>query len=197
MSEKLLAYHIFALSAAATPGPSNVLVMSVGGQRGVVGALPCLCGVVVGMAVLIYSTSAGLGAALVSAPLMIETVKWVGAGFLLRMAWKVAKSTGGAGESKESEVGFVHAFVFQWVNPKSWIVGVSTAAALADFVAQMPILGPVLLGLTFAAAAAPSCLLWLLCGATLKRWLTNERRAKAFARTMGTLLALSVVLIVR
>jgi threonine/homoserine/homoserine lactone efflux protein len=52
------------------------------------------------------------------------------------------------------------------------------------------------MGAVFAAAAAPSCLLWLAFGAALQRALTDARRARVFNTVMGALLAASVVFVV-
>ena len=197
MAEKLLAFYIFALSAAITPGPTNVLVMSVGAARGWRGALPCLAGVVLGMGALIAATSAGLAGLLRLVPQLTMLLGWAGALLLLYMAWKVARSPGRPGEAGARDLGFWPAFGFQWINPKSWVVGVSAAAAFGDLVARHPVIGPAVLGMTFAAAVAPSSLVWLLFGTALRGWLSSPRRARWFARTMGAALALSVLLIVR
>jgi threonine/homoserine/homoserine lactone efflux protein len=93
-------------------------------------------------------------------------------------------------------VGFVGAATFQWVNPKSWLVATSVAGTFLDAragaVAQAASLG----GL-FVLAALPSGFVWLAFGASAQRLLGTERRRRAFNLTMGALLALSVVLIVR
>jgi threonine/homoserine/homoserine lactone efflux protein len=54
-----------------------------------------------------------------------------------------------------------------------------------------------LLGGLFALAALPSGFLWLAFGAGVQRALNSRRRRRVFNVTMGVLLALSIVFIVR
>jgi hypothetical protein len=52
-------------------------------------------------------------------------------------------------------------------------------------------------GLLFVLAALPSCLVWLVFGATFQRLLPTRRAWRTFNLAMGTLLAASLVLFVR
>ena len=59
-AEQIVAFFVFAVVAAVTPGPSNALVMVAGARAGFVGGLPCLAGVVVGMAMMMGGANLGL-----------------------------------------------------------------------------------------------------------------------------------------
>jgi threonine/homoserine/homoserine lactone efflux protein len=50
--DQILAFFTFAVVAAVTPGPSNVLVMTAGARVGLWRGLHCLAGVVAAMALL-------------------------------------------------------------------------------------------------------------------------------------------------
>ena len=63
--------------------------------------------------------------------------------------------------------------------------------------ARSSLLQAVFLSGLFVFAALPSCFLWLAFGATIQRILYNQRRLRVFNVTMGALLALSIVLILR
>jgi threonine/homoserine/homoserine lactone efflux protein len=194
--QELLAFFIFAIVAAVTPGPSNVLVMAAGARAGFSGGLPCLAGVVMGMATLMSAATLGLGGFIKAYPTSLAILKWGGSLFLLWLAWKVASapvtgSSGGATPRTEP-VGFRDALVFQWANPKSWVVSVSAAAAYAGSGEFGILARSLMLGGIFAVAAAPSCAVWLAFGASMQRWLTNERRSRAFNVGMGMALVGSV-----
>jgi threonine/homoserine/homoserine lactone efflux protein len=90
----------------------------------------------------------------------------------------------------------VGAAVFQWVNPKSWLVSASAAGTFLQPDAGSPVLQAALLGGLFTVAALPSCFVWLAFGAAVQRVLRSERRLRAFNVAMGALLALSIALIV-
>jgi threonine/homoserine/homoserine lactone efflux protein len=193
--DQIAAFFTFAFVAAATPGPSNFLVLSSGARAGIVGGIPCLVGVVAGMALLMGAAALGLGGLIKAAPTSLAFLKWVGSAFLLWLAWKVASAPPLAAQSSAKPVGFWGAFAFQWVNPKSWIVGASAAATYGATGAASAIERAALLGGVFAAAALPACALWLVSGAWLQRWLTNERRSRVFNVGMGLALAGSVLLV--
>src|SRR5690349_4070747 len=119
-TEHAIAFLLFALVAAITPGPSNLILTSTGASVGVLRGLPSLCGVVIGMAVMMFLVAFGLGSLVLTSPIIIQVLKWCGVAFLLWLAWKIATSGRSDAASSQRRVGFWGAAAFQWVNPKSW-----------------------------------------------------------------------------
>jgi threonine/homoserine/homoserine lactone efflux protein len=196
--EQAVGFLLFSVAAAGTPGPSNVLLMATGAHVGVLRGLPCLLGVALGMAAMIFSVSFGLGRVVLGHPDVLGSVKWIGAVVLCWLAWKVATARhGGAGAPRARPVGLVGAAVFQWVNPKSWLVSASAAATFFDAAGDSPLVGSAALAILFVLAAIPSCLPWLAFGAVLQRILRSERAFRVFNVLMGLVMAASVLLIVR
>jgi len=60
-TDQMLAFVVFAIIAAITPGPSNVILTSVGATAGVLRGLPSLFGATVGMGVMMFLVAFGLG----------------------------------------------------------------------------------------------------------------------------------------
>lgn len=199
--EQMIAFFLFALAAAVTPGPSNVMVMVAGARGGVIAGLPCLAGVVGGMALMMGCGQLGLGGLVHAFPSSLLVLKWAGAAFLLWLAWKVATAGPMDEGASANPVGFWKALAFQWVNPKSWIVSVSAAGTygvgLSSGAGLAMLLPALQLAAVFAAAAAPSCALWLVFGASMQRWLRDARQARRFNIAMGLALAASVLLVLR
>ena len=196
-TEQVIAFLLFAVVAAVTPGPSNVMLTTAGANAGVVRGLPCLFGVTTGMGLMMFLVPLGLGTIVLRNPMLLKALNWGGAGFLLWLSWKIATSSSRVDSIGERDpVGYVGAAVFQWVNPKSWLVSASAAGTFLQAEAGSPVLQSALLGGLFIAAALPSCFLWLAFGAAVQRVLRNEGRLRAFNIAMGALLALSIVLIV-
>src|SRR5919108_1080057 len=122
-TEQAIAFFLFAIVAAITPGPSNLILTSTGATVGVLRGLPCLCGVAIGMGLMMFLVAFGLGSLVLESPLILQGLKWCGIGFLLWLSWKIA--TAGRSEATEDRrvcVGFWEAAAFQWVNPKAWLV---------------------------------------------------------------------------
>jgi threonine/homoserine/homoserine lactone efflux protein len=190
-----LAFFVFALVAAVTPGPSNIMLTATGAIAGTVRGLPCLIGVGVGMGLLIFAVAAGLGGIVLVHPAVLKALNWGGAAFLLWLAWRIATSGQSTTKADREPVGFVRAAVFQWVNPKSWLVSASAASAYLQPSAENGLIEAASFALLFVAAALPCGFLWLTFGASMQRFLTSVRAARVFNAVMGASLAASVVFI--
>jgi threonine/homoserine/homoserine lactone efflux protein len=138
----------------------------------------------------------GLGSLVLAHPLVLKGLNWGGAAFLLWLSWKIATAGHLASAADDRAVGYVGAAVVQWVNPKSWLVTASAAGTFLSAQGGSPLVQSASLGMLFVLAALPSCFLWLAFGATVQRLLHDRRRLRVFNVAMGTLLALSIALIV-
>jgi threonine/homoserine/homoserine lactone efflux protein len=196
-TEQAVAFLLFAVVAAVTPGPSNVMLTAAGANAGVLRGLPCLLGVIVGMGLMMFLVPLGLGSLVLAHPLVLRILNWGGAAFLLWLAWKIATSASLDAATGGDPVGFVGAALFQWINPKSWLVAASAAGTFLHADAGSPLGQAAGLGGLFALAVLPSGFVWLAFGATVHHVLGTRARLRAFNITMGVLLALSIVLIVR
>jgi len=181
--------------AAVTPGPSNIMLTTAGANGGILRGLPCLLGVTTGMALMMFLVPLGLGSLVLKNPLIVKTLQWAGAAVLLWLSWKIATSSPTVSKPEPNPVGFAGAAVFQWVNPKSWLVSASAAGTFLNVEAGSPVEQSAYLGGLFALAVLPSGFVWLAFGATVQRFLQNRRRLRVFNVAMGALLALSIALI--
>jgi threonine/homoserine/homoserine lactone efflux protein len=194
--DQALAFFIFALVAAGTPGPSNIILTAVGANAGVRRGLSCLFGIVLGMGFMMFLVAFGLGQLVLEIPIVLQVLKWGGAGFLLWLSWKIATAGQGTSSISKNPVGFLGAAAFQWVNPKSWLVSVSAAGTYLQAEAGSPLLQSAYFGGLFVLAALPSTFLWLAFGASMQRLLQSDRALVLFNWAMGTLLAGSVIFFV-
>lgn len=197
MPDQGIAFFLFALVAAITPGPSNVMLTATGAAVGVARGLPCLLGVALGMGSLIFAVAMGMGGLVVGAPMILRALNALGAAFLLWLAWRIATSDGGGAGAGGRPVGLAGAALFQWVNPKSWLAGAGAAGAYLHPDPDGALRQPLLFAALFVAAALPCGLAWLAFGASMHRLLRGRRAARAFNVAMGAALAASVALILR
>ena len=138
----------------------------------------------------------GLGSVVLEHPLVLKALKWGGAAVLLWLSWKIATSSPIESMLEGRPVGYLGAAVFQWVNPKSWLVSASAAGTFLSAGAGSPIVQSASLGGLFVLAALPSCFVWLAFGAAVQHALHNRRRLRIFNIAMGAVLALSIALII-
>jgi threonine/homoserine/homoserine lactone efflux protein len=193
--EHMLAFVLFATVAAITPGPSNMLLTATGAAVGMVRGLPSVCGVAIGMGILMFLVTLGLGSLVLENAAVIQALKWCGSAFLLWLSWKIATAERNEATAPNRGVGFWQAAAFQWVNPKSWLVCASAAGTYLDARAGSAVAQSLSLGLLFIVAALPSCFIWLAFGASVQRLIRTQRASRVFNVAMGILLAGSVLLI--
>jgi threonine/homoserine/homoserine lactone efflux protein len=195
--EQAIAFLLFAVVAAITPGPSNMILASTGAAVGLLRGLPALVGQVIGMGLMMFLVAFGLGSLVLTNPVIIQGLKWCGIGFLLWLAWKIATAGHSEERAGRARVGFWGAAAFQWVNPKAWLVCAGAIGAYFRAGASDALGQSVTLALLFIAAALPSCFVWLAAGAGVQRLLRTARAARIFNVTMGLLLAASILLFIR
>lgn len=188
--EQALAFFVFSVVAAVTPGPSNVMLTATGAAVGVARGLPCLLGVGAGMGLLMFAVALGFDTVLAGDPAILHALKWIGAAFLLWLSWKIATAGAPDAAARREPVGFVGAALFQWINPKSWLVATSAVATYVQ-----PPATAFAAAAVFVAAALPSGLIWLALGASIHRLLQSPRAVRIFNVALGLSLAASIALI--
>jgi len=196
---ELLAFAAFALMAAATPGPNNVLLTALGVSVGIRRGIPALFGIAFGFATMIFLLTVGVGNLLREAPDWLTwTLRGVGLTFLGWLAWQVATAPVAETRTEGRETAdipqsgsFAGAALFQWVNPKAWVVCTSAIAAHVDPEGSALFQGGQL-ALVFIAAAVIGCFPWLAAGTLLRRYLWG-RTARLFNYVMAGLLLVSLI----
>ena len=191
-----ITFMLFAVVAAITPGPSNLVLTSTGATVGLLRGLPCLGGVVIGMGLMMFLVAFGLGNVVLASSMFFLILKWGGIGFLLWLSWKIATAGRSDATADRQPLGFLGAAAFQWINPKSWLVSVSAVGTYLHPEAGKAFSQAMAFGLLFILAALPSCFIWLAFGASLQRFLRTEGTARIFNVAMGALLAGAVLLFI-
>jgi threonine/homoserine/homoserine lactone efflux protein len=195
-ASQTIAYLVFAVVAAITPGPSNLILTSTGANVGLLRGLPCLGGVAIGMGLMLFLVALGLGNVVLASPALFLVLKWAGIGFLLWLSWKIASAGRSDATLDKPPLGFWGGAAFQWINPKSWLVSVSAVSAYLHPAAGKAFPQALTFGMLFILAALPSCFIWLAFGASLQRFLQTERTARIFNAAMGAVLAAAVLLFI-
>lgn len=187
----------FAIAMSATPGPNNAMVVASGATYGFTRTIPHMLGVAAGFPVmLVVLGTAGLP--VLTDPRVHAVLKWVGAAYLLWLAWTIAGSDPDpAGPDAPAGTGrpfgFLQAALFQWVNPKAWIIA---AGALATYTAQAEgasLTATLLLAILFGLVALPCLAVWTLIGVGTARILKTRRALRRFNLAMAGLLVASLV----
>ncbi|EPL07967.1 LysE family translocator [Pseudomonas sp. CF161] len=188
----LLAFALFALVTSITPGPNNTMLLASGVNFGFNRSIPHILGISCGFFVLVLAVGLGLGAVFEAYPVLYSVLRYVGAAYLLYLAWKIARS-GPMSETEQGQgkpISYWGAAAFQWVNPKAWVMAVgaiSTYTPLQGYFTNVLVISAV-----FALINAPTVSLWAACGSLLRNVLRNPRWLRLFNLGMAALLVISL-----
>jgi threonine/homoserine/homoserine lactone efflux protein len=193
MSQQLVvAFIVFASVAAFTPGPNNTMLLASGLNFGFRRTIPHMLGVGFGFAVVVLVAGFGLGAIFQAYPLLYAALKYIGAAYLLYLAWLIATSgaVSAKGEQRGKPLSFFGAALFQWVNVKGLVAAISSVA-IYSAVAPYPY-NMLLLAVIFGLIGFLSAITWSLFGAGLSRLLSTPSAVRIFNVTMALLLVASL-----
>lgn len=189
---------LFVLSTAGTPGPNNIILTATGAQFGYWRALPVVYGIIFGMASQVILVAAGLGILFQQWPVLHTVLKMAGGAYLIWLAWKILRTpvqTMSEDADKEP-VGFVQMALFQYLNPKAWVMTLSMVSAFSvtgeaywQSIALIIMVAFIVMNLTQNA--------WAGFGSAIGRLLTSDRIRVRFNMIMATLTALSVYFVLR
>lgn len=188
----LLGFALFALVTSITPGPNNTMLLASGVNFGFNRTIPHMLGITCGFFVLVVAVGFGLGAVFQTYPLLYSGLRYVGAAYLLYLAWKIAHS-GPVSESEKGEskpISYLGAAAFQWVNPKAWIMAIgaiSTYTPMQGYFSNVIVIAAV-----FALINLPSVSVWAGCGTLLRNVLKDRRWLRLFNWGMALLLVASL-----
>ncbi|GGJ91183.1 LysE family translocator [Pseudomonas matsuisoli] len=194
--ELLFAFVAFAFVTSITPGPNNLMLLASGVNFGVRRSMPHMAGVCIGFTVMVAVVGLGLSQVFERMPVLHLVLRYVGAAYLLYLAWKIAYATSPAGDGQGGTrpLTFLQAAGFQWVNPKAWVMAIG---AIATYTPQGNFtLNVMLIALVFGLVNAPSIGLWTITGSLLRHWLEHPRARRTFNIGMALLLVASLYPIV-
>ncbi|WP_286876760.1 LysE family transporter, partial [Delftia sp. 67-8] len=86
----LLPLAMFSFVSSVTPGPNNVMLTASGATFGYRRTVPHMLGITLGVVVMVLLVGAGLGAVFERLPVIYTALKYLGAAYLVWLAWKIA-----------------------------------------------------------------------------------------------------------
>jgi threonine/homoserine/homoserine lactone efflux protein len=197
LPEQIIAFTLFTLAGAVTPGPNNTISTLSGATFGFRKTLPQMLGVSAGYPLMLAALGLGLGEIFKHVPLLHNAMRYVGAAFLLYLAWKLVRANTPQSAGSARPVGFFEAFFFQWLNPKAWSIALGAIAAFTTpglpagaFLREVGIFTIVSAIITF-----PSLVLWCLFGVAISAMLKDERKRRIFNYTLAAILVLSIAVL--
>ena len=174
MPANLLAVVSFVLISTFTPGPANISTASLSVLHGYKRTLGYILGLTSGFFLIVVLSGWISTTLLERFPALEPIVRYVGVIYILYLAFAILKASYTFEEGETKQMGFVHGFLMQFLNPKVIIFALTLFSAfLAPITSNLAILALALVLLTITAFCAMST--WALFGTMIKRYLHHPR----------------------
>ena len=194
--ELLAAISIYYLIMYITPGPNNSILTASGIKFGFVKTIPNIFGIPTGHGIQLTFVCFGLGSLFVQFPYLLNVLKYIGATYLLYLAWKMFGSLSiQRAEDKSAPLRYYEAILFQFVNPKAWVICI-TAVSLFYPEKENLFVGTLFMVVMSTIINIPSISVWAFGGSIIRRYLNNDKFKKIAEFSLSILLigtALTIV----
>ena len=190
-----LPFAAYSFVMSITPGPNNVMLTASGATFGFRRTIPHLLGVSVGFGIELLLVCAGLGAVFTRWPEIQAMLRWVGAIYLLYLSARMLASAPANAASSARPVTFLEAAVFQFLNPKAWIMTITAATLFLPHELGVLAAGAYML-LIMVIMNMPCTAVWALFGSSLRRFLERPASRMGFNAAMAVALAATGVIMV-
>ncbi|ENV50926.1 LysE family translocator [Acinetobacter junii] len=190
--QTFFSFVVYSIVTSITPGPNNIMLAASGLNFGFKRSIPHILGIGFGFGVMVMLVGFGIGATLGQSPLMYEILKIVGIVYLLYLAYKIYGAGRVDGEEKpEKPLSFMGAALFQWVNPKAWIMALGAIATYSSVNSHLAEF--VFIGAIFGLVSIPCVGIWAYMVQRLQSIVNDQKKVQYFNTAMALLLVISVV----
>jgi threonine/homoserine/homoserine lactone efflux protein len=191
-----LPFVTYTFVMSITPGPNNVMLTASGAHFGFRRTLPHILGIGVGFMVQLLAVCAGLSALFAHWPALQGALGWVGAAYLLYLGWRMLSQGDPEARDSRRPVTFLEAAMFQFLNPKAWVMTVTAATLFLPEQLGLLLRGGYMAGI-MEGIGLPCMAAWALFGSSLRALRAARRGRLAFNVAMALALATTAVMMVR
>jgi len=192
---ELTALLTFAAAMSFSPGPNTTLSTALAANRGMRAAIRFCLAVPVGWTLLILTCGLGLGALILNIPPLRWSVKVLGVGYLLWLAWKLLRQNALSGSVGGNllQIGFIQGVLLQFVNIKAWMLALTVTAgwvvSAGGLAAPNPSERLAIVAALMAVFAFCSNFTYAVAGSLMRGWLETGHRLLWFNRFLAMVLA--------
>lgn len=185
MSAIYTAFFTYVIITSITPGPNNILSLSVATQHGLKRSTKVISGMFCGYIVLMLLCGVFTYHMVSLLPVITPWLTWVGAAYIIWLAWGIATSDIKTTSEDSEGITFLTGFGLQFVNVKIILYGVTS---ISTFVLPhtQNIYWILATSLVLAFIALASNLIWAIAGKLLQSQF--QKYGKAINMTLATTL---------
>ena len=190
-----LPFATYSFVMSITPGPNNVMLTASGATFGFRRTIPHILGISCGFSIELLAVCAGLGAVFARWPELQSLLRWIGALYLLYLGVRMLGSGPVGDRSSTRPVTFLEAALFQFLNPKAWVMTLTAATLFMPH--DMGVLETAAYMLFVMVIMNMPCVaVWALFGSSLRRFLERPASRMGFNAAMAVALATTGVIMV-
>lgn len=197
--EVMLTFMSVSILLALAPGPDNIFVMTQSALHGKKAGIAVTMGLCTGL--IAHSTAVALGVAVIfqTSAWAFSVLKWLGAVYLVYLAWQAFLSSGGPIERKaQKNVNpwklYGRGIIMNITNPKVSIFFLAFLPQFADSAEGRISLQILVLGSLFIVATILVFGSIALMAGTLGQWLSRSKRAQKIINRLAGLVFLGLAL---
>ena len=185
----------FAMTAAITPGPNNIILSTNAVNYGFKETIPLMMGVFFGFLSILTLCLLGIGELYKSFPAIAMIVKIVATCFLVYLSFRIFTSSSFSDEKNSKKFSFKDIYFFQIINPKAVTVSMSSSAIFIQnkFSYQIEF---ILIFLCFVISTSTSAIAWAAIGHSFRKYLDDKKKIVIFNIIMAILLLMSISFII-
>ena len=177
----------FAMTAAITPGPNNIILSTNAVNYGFKATIPLILGVFFGFLSVLTLCLLGIGEIYETYPNFKIFIKIVATIFLTYLAYKIFISTEFSDNNNKRRFTFRDIYFFQLINPKAVSVSMSSSAIFIQnkfsYFEEF-----ILIFICFIISTSTSAVVWAAIGHSFRKYLNEKRKIIYFNRVMALLL---------
>jgi len=185
----------FAMTAAITPGPNNIILSTNAVNYGFRKTIPLIMGVFFGFLSVLTLCLLGIGEVYKSFPAIAIILKIIAVIFLTYLSIKIFTSTSVSDERSSRDFSFKDIYFFQIINPKGVTISMYSSAIFIQHKFPYEI-EFILIFICFVISTSTSAIVWAAIGHSFRKYLNDKKMIIYFNRTMALLLLCSIFFIV-
>ena len=191
--ELILAISAYNFVMYVTPGPNNSILTASGIKFGFFRSIPNILGIPTGHGLQLALVCLGLGSLFATFPVLLDILRYVGTAYILYLAYKMFGSLNiTATEDKSRPLKYYEAILFQFVNPKAWVICI-TAASLFYPEQENLIIGTLFMVVMSTVINIPSISIWAFGGSVIRFYLNNIKLKKIIEWLLALLLIATAI----
>src|SRR5258706_11618240 len=192
MMVNLFSVISYVLISSFTPGPSNISSASMAILHGYKKTLKYQLGLALGVFLLMLFSGLFSVALLKIFPALEPILRYVGAAYILYLAFGILKASYSFTEKETKSLEFTHGFMLQILNPKlvvyAFTLFTAFLASMNRNLSSLTALATLLAVVSFCATSV-----WALFGTGIKTYLHNPRLQSAINIALSILLVYSAI----